>query len=119
MQNIPLPNGAHLGVVLLINLVKNSLMLELDIMILRAKNTNKGTSKCKNNAIIDGIGLQKEIKKLANKHNGTDKDAHIDPFIEFYNRFLLHTSLIASKGLLLHALTFQTRDSTHDSLMHA
>ena len=98
------------------NPAENTLMLGLNIVILRARHMNEDTPQCKNNIIMNRLGMQKEIKESAKKCNKTGKDAHAVPFLEFYDGFLLCTSLTTSKELFFHASTLQARDSAHDSL---
>ena len=118
LKNIPTPDATYdndLCVILPIDPVKNSLLLGLDIALTRARHVNEDMSKCKNNAIVDGLDIQKEIKELSDTCDATCKDACILPCIEFRDGFLPHNSLTTSEGLLLHAFALQPRDSTHDS----
>ena len=85
--------------------VKNALLLGLDVALVRARHVNEDISKCNNNAIVDGLGIQKEIKELADTCNATYKDACMLPHIEFRDGFLPCTSLTTSEGLLLHTFT--------------
>ena len=108
MKNIQLPKvtcDSDLAVIVSIDPVENSLMLGLDIETMRAANAKEDVSKCKNNSVVDGLGIKKEINDLSKKCNDTDKVTHIVPFAEFRNGFLPHKSATASEGLLLHEFT--------------
>ena len=47
----------------------------------------------------------------------TGKTICIIPYCEFRDVFLLYKRLVANESLLLHMLTLQSRNSTHDSAM--
>ena len=51
--------------ILSIKPIKNALMLRLNVAIMKARHSNKGMSRCKNNFNVNRMGLQKETKELA------------------------------------------------------
>ena len=87
------------------NLVKNALILGLNIMLIRASYVDKEICKLKNNLICDGCSLQVKIKDLAEKCEKIDKDVYILICKEFRDGVSLHVTLSSSDGLLLHTFT--------------
>ena len=67
MKNILLPKVTYdndLVVIISINPVKNSLILDLNIVTIRAINATEDVLKYKNISIVDDISIQKEINDL-------------------------------------------------------
>ena len=67
LKSISTPDVSYnnsIGAMLLINPVKNTLLLGLDIALMRVRHFNVDVSKYKNNAIVDRLEIQKEMKEL-------------------------------------------------------
>ena len=115
LQNIPKPRTAYDGNLCVMSAFED-LLLGLDVALIRAKHHVKDIEKCVSNLVVNGKKKQEEIKQLAKKCNKTEHDIIIVPWSEFRNGFAMCKSLIANEGLLLHALTIQSRDSSCNSL---
>jgi len=101
-----------------VDAIKNTLLLGLDVALIRARYYNEDVQKYINNSIVGRMEIRQEIKELVEICNKTDKDITIIPYNEFRDGFLPYKSLTANKGLLLHTFTLQSRDSTYDSLLY-
>ena len=118
MRNIPFSKihfNKNLSVIAPNNPVKNALMLDLNIMLIRAGYVDEDICKLKNNLICDGHSLQVKIKALIEKCKKIDKDVYVLIYEEFRDRFSLHTTLSSSDGLLLHTFILQPIDLTIDN----
>jgi len=90
MKNIPLPPveiNCNMTVIKSEDTLKNTLMIRLDIALLKAKTIEDDINSILNNLIGNRRELQKEIKALANLYNEIDDNTCITIYKEFRDGF--------------------------------
>ena len=72
--------------------MKNTLIIGLDVVLIRAKNTEDNIKSITNNFISEECGMQKQIKELASSCKKIDENLCIAVYKEFKDGFslLLH-----------------------------
>ena len=101
MKNILSPKvqyGNELAMISPTELVKNTLMIGIDVASVQVRGVEKNIEKYINNSIADSVGVKKEIRELAKKHNETDEDMHVIPCVEFRDRFNPYSSITSNEG---------------------
>lgn len=110
--------NSNFSVISPMHLIKNTLMIGLDVAAIRASHVEDDLMNNKNNCISDGHRLKMEIRDLAEKCMNLNDDLNMLVFSEFRDRFSLCVNLTSKGSLLLHAFTLLLTDATVDCHMN-
>ena len=108
LQNMPKSKTAHdsdLSIISAVKAAKNSLLLSLDLALIRANHYLEEIEKCANNSVVDSKKPREEIKQLSENCNKIGHGITIVLCSAFRDGFAPRKSLTVNEGLLSHALT--------------
>ena len=122
LNNVPKPEvfkDTSLSVMSPIDVVKNALMLGLKVARIRVGHVEEDLESIKRNCISEGMGVQIDMRNLANQCKETQEDINMIVCSEFRNGFSPYSLITNKDGLLLHTLTLLSIDSTVDNSIYA
>ena len=121
MHNIPTHIGTiecNLTIVQPIDVIKNDLIIGLDIIMIRSRHVDEDLSSTKKIFIGSAKGVQIEIKELMARCSSVNKDADTLVVKKFKDGLNSNHGSNSNDSVILHTLTLQPIDSTIDNSTH-